>query len=282
MSHPWVYKPEMSWNEPMTATIKIAHWTFSPETGQLVNGADSTRLEHRAAALLDLLAQEPGRLVSHAEIIEIVWDGRSVSPNSVAVVISDLRRALGDDPKAPKFVETLPKRGYRLVAETSDAAGVVTPSDAGKPATRRRTPILALAALPLIALLVLIVGRIFPGAPAGAGVEPVRVTVVAAVNETGDVQYGPLTASVTELLSVQLAQHETLKLSPDANASVVVTGKLILWDGHPSMSIYAQSVETGDVIWSGMASGPETMLPRQVRHEITEFAEFAGQTDPDG
>lgn len=282
MSHLSVYKPDMTRDEPMTATIKIAQWTFSPETGQLENGVDSTRLEHRAAALLDLLAREPGRLVSHAEIIDNVWDGRSVSPNSVAVVISDLRRALGDDPKAPKFVETLPKRGYRLVAETSGAAPSSRPTDTETVTARPRVPILALAALPLIAVMIFFVGRVFPAAPAGAGVEPVRVTVSAAVNETGDAQYDPLTASVTELLSVQLAQHDSLKLSPSTNASIIVTGKLILWDGHPSMSIYAQSAETGDVIWSGMASGPETMLPRQVRHEITEFAEFAGQTDPDG
>lgn len=260
----------------MTATIKIAHWTFSPETGQLENGSDSTRLEHRAAALLDLLAREPGRLVSHAEIIDNVWDGRSVSPNSVAVVISDLRRALGDDPKAPKFVETLPKRGYRLVAKTSDAEPVSAEDETERLGAQPRAPWLALAALPLIALIIFLVGQVFAGTPAGAGIDPVRVTVTAAVNETGDAGYDPLTSSVTELLSVQLAQHETLQLSPSENASIIVTGKLILWDGQPSMSIYAQSVSTGDIIWSGMASGPETLLPRQVRQEISEFADFAG------
>lgn len=262
----------------MSDTIKIADWTFAPDTGVLQNGVGSTRLEHRAAALLELLASAPGRLVSHSEIIERVWDGRSVSPNSVAVVISDIRRALGDDPKAPRFVETLPKRGYRLIAASQPVSDTMLAPSAAQ--QTRSIPLLAFVALPLIAALVFLMGQFYnTQAPA---VDVLSVTVTAAVNETGDAQYDPLTASVTELLSVQLAQHETLKLSPGENASVIVTGKLILWDGHPSMSIYAQSAETGDVIWSGMASGPETLLPRQVRQEITKFAEFAGQTTDAG
>jgi len=260
----------------MSATIKIADWTFAPDTGMLNSGAQSTRLEHRAAALLELLARAPGQLVSHSEIIEKVWGGRSVSPNSVAVVISDIRRALGDDPKAPRFVETLPKRGYRLIANAApEMASDPTPVEQAK-----SVPRLALVALPLIAALVFMMGQFYNSqAPAVAALS---VSVNAAVNETGDTQYDPLTASVTELLSVELARHETVSVSTRDDAAVIVSGKLILWDGHPSMSIHAQSAATGEIIWSGMASGPETLLPRQVRQEISEFAELARETAADG
>lgn len=262
----------------MSATIKIANWTFAPDTGVLENGAQSTRLEHRAAALLELLARVPGQLVSHGEIIDKVWDGRSVSPNSVAVVISDIRRALGDDPKAPKFVETLPKRGYRLIAASQNAAGAADASElAGQV---RNVPMPALLALPLIAVLVYVMGQFYDTQPPVA--EALSVSVSAATNETGDTQYDPLTASVTELLSVELARHEAVKVSTRSDASVIVSGKLILWDGHPSMSIHAESVATGEVIWSGMASGPETLLPRQVREEISEFAALAESADSGG
>jgi hypothetical protein len=198
-----------------------------------------------------------------------------VSPNSVAVVISDIRRALGDDPKAPRFVETLPKRGYRLIAD----AAPETASDPNVVEQARSVPLLALAALPLIAALVYIMGQFYNAQAPAVGV--LSVTVSAAVNETGDQQYDPLTASVTELLSVELARHEAVKVSTRSNASVIVSGKLILWDGHPSMSIHAESVATGEIIWSGMASGPETLLPRQVREEISEFAELAETTATD-
>lgn len=258
----------------MSTTFKIAHWTFAPETGVLENDAATTRLEHRTAALLNLLVRHAGRLVSHDEIIAQVWDGRTVSPNSVAVVISDIRRALGDDPKAPTYVETLPKRGYRLIAEARPMVGEAVPADTVEHDGRfPRPPLLALAALALITVLVFSMGNFYNRQ--SADLATLSVNVSAAVNDTGDTQYDPLTASVTELLAVELAQHDVVNLSTTGDAKVVVTGKLILWDGHPSMSIYAHSASTGDVIWSGMASGPETLLPRQVRQEISEFAEFA-------
>jgi DNA-binding winged helix-turn-helix (wHTH) protein len=256
----------------MSDPIQIAEWSFAPETGVLRNGAASTRLEHRAAALLELLVRERGRLVTHEEILEKVWEGRTVSPNSVAVVISDIRRALRDDPKNPKFVETLPKRGYRLIA----AQGVAL-QEPGPVEHARSVPLLAFATLPLIAVLVFAMGQFYNAqAPE---LETLSVQVSAAVNETGDTQYDALTASVTELLSVELARHETLKVSTRSNATVIISGKLILWDGHPSMSIHAQSAASGEIIWSGMASGPETLLPRQVRREITEFAELAASSE---
>ena len=256
----------------MTETIRIADWTFAPDTGVLENGADSTRLEHRTAALLSLLAERPGELVSHAEIIEQVWDDRAVSPNSVAVVISDIRRALGDDPRQPVFVETLPKRGYRLIADVQVDAPAPTLPPVTDPSAPHRGAARWVPPAIVVFLLALILGRNVLTPPNGATGLP--VTVVAATNETGDAQYDPLTASVTELLSVQLAQHDTFALSTDNPADVIVTGKLILWDGHPSMSIYAESTRSGEIIWSGMASGPETLLPRQVRQEIAEFSQF--------
>lgn len=261
----------------MSDPIQIEEWSFAPETGMLKNGAASMRLEHRAAALLELLANAQGRLVSHEEIIEKIWDGRSVSPNSVAVVISDIRRALGDDPKNPRYVETLPKRGYRLIAAPAERNAARAP---GLIEQIRRVPRLALLALPVIAGLVLLMGQMF--AAKTPHLETLSVQVSAAVNETGDAQYDALTTSVTELLSVELARHETLKVSTRSDAAVIVSGKLILWDGHPSMSIHAQSAESGEIIWSGMASGPETLLPRQVRREISEFAARAGNAETAG
>ncbi len=261
----------------MSDPIQIEEWSFAPDTGVLSNGASSTRLEHRAAALLELLVLERGRLVSQDEIIEKVWDGRAVSPNSVAVVISDIRRALGDDPKYPRYVETLPKRGYRLIAAQDDMTAGHDPEVVAPP---RKVPRLALVALPLIAALVLVMGQFYTSST--PQFETLSVEVSAAVNETGDAQYDALTASVTELLSVELARHETLKVSTRSDAAVIVSGKLILWDGHPSMSIHAQSAETGEIIWSGMASGPETRLPRQVRREISEFAELAAKAESEG
>lgn len=256
----------------MAATFKIKDWTFAPDTGMIRNGEDARRLEHRTAALLELLSRNPDRVISHSEIIEEVWDGRAVSPNSVAVAISDIRRALGDDPRQPSFVETLPKRGYRLIADvvaSPQGSGEAPPNQASKPLPVRRFLIAALAAGAALAVLLAVSSlRQTPS------VVPLAVTVGAAVNETGDPDYDALTASVTELLAVELARQDAFTVSAETDAETYVSGKLILWDGHPSMSIHAISIATGETIWSGMASGPETLLPRQVRAEIAEFADL--------
>lgn len=65
---------------------------------------------------LVLLAANAGHVVKKEELIETVWGRLAVSDHSVAMVISQLRRALRDDARAPTYIETITKRGYRLIA----------------------------------------------------------------------------------------------------------------------------------------------------------------------
>ncbi|MEL7031023.1 MAG: transcriptional regulator [Pseudomonadota bacterium] len=253
--------------------IRIDTWSFAPDTGMLDNGEETRRLENRTAALLELLARQPGQVVSQSTILDHVWEGRTVSPNSIAVVISDLRRALNDDPKAPRILETLPKRGYRLIADVSLPDSMETPATDAQP--RERNLFRPWFIITAIAGAILLIGLFSGRFASPTALDRTSISVSATVNETGDDQYLPLSRSVTELLSVELGKFDHLKLSADTDPDIVIRSKLILWDGHPSMSIYAESAETGEVLWSGIASGPETLLPRQVREEMTEFAQTA-------
>ena len=99
-----------------TQHYRIGGWTFRAGENELVQGGERRRLEDRAARTLELLCRRAGEAVGQDEIIAQVWNGRSQSPNSIPVVIGQLRRALGDDARSPRFIETVPKRGYRLVA----------------------------------------------------------------------------------------------------------------------------------------------------------------------
>lgn len=257
----------------MSELIRIKDWTFAPDTGVLQRGEETNRLEVRTASLLEYLSRRPGKLVSNAEIIEHVWDGRAVSPNSIAVVISDIRRALGDDPRLPQYIETLPKRGYLLISDRT-APELVKPQtalDQSSDASRgRRFRIPALITAIVVTLFGTVLFRQNQSSP-----QLMTVFVAPTENQTGDPQYDPLAASVREVIEVELARHDVFRVSPDPNASMIVTGTLVLWDGHPSLSVEANSVADGYVIWSGMAKGPETLLPRQVRHEISLFAGVA-------
>src|SRR6266550_3764475 len=103
---------------------RIGGWEFSPATGELRRRTDVRRLEPRAAKALQLLCEANGELVSQEELIAGVWHGRALSENSVAVVIGQLRRALDDDAREPRLIETIPKRGYRL-RPTEESSGTV-------------------------------------------------------------------------------------------------------------------------------------------------------------
>jgi hypothetical protein len=71
--------------------------------------------------LLVFLAQRAGRVVSRDEIIDAVWAGRFIADTTLNRSVADLRRALGDNQRTPEYIETIPKRGYRLVAAVSTA-----------------------------------------------------------------------------------------------------------------------------------------------------------------
>ncbi|MEM6796608.1 MAG: winged helix-turn-helix domain-containing protein, partial [Acidobacteriota bacterium] len=70
---------------------------------------------------LALLISRPGRLVTKEEFLERVWGGDAVEEGSLASSISEIRGVLGDDAREPRYIETLPKRGYRLIAQVEPA-----------------------------------------------------------------------------------------------------------------------------------------------------------------
>src|SRR5687767_9601318 len=86
---------------------RIGGWTFRAGENELLKDGERRRLEDRAARTLELLCRRAGEAVAQDEIIAEVWNGRSQSPNSIPVVIGQLRKALGDDARSPRFIETL-------------------------------------------------------------------------------------------------------------------------------------------------------------------------------
>jgi DNA-binding winged helix-turn-helix (wHTH) protein len=87
-------------------------------------------LTPKAFAVLRYLVEHVGQLVTEDELLEAVWPDTYVQPQAVKSQLFDVRRALGDNPKTPLFIETLPKRGYRFIAAVNEAssAGSAAPS----------------------------------------------------------------------------------------------------------------------------------------------------------
>jgi DNA-binding winged helix-turn-helix (wHTH) protein len=73
-------------------------------------------LTPKAFAVLRRLVEDGGHLVSKEELLRAGWAKTHVSDGVLKVIILEIRRALGDDPAAPSFIETVPRRGYRFIA----------------------------------------------------------------------------------------------------------------------------------------------------------------------
>src|SRR5215471_19939199 len=72
-------------------------------------------LTPKAFAVLRRLVEDRGQLVSKEELLRAGWAKTHVSDGVLKVIILEIRRALGDDPAAPSFIETVPRRGYRFI-----------------------------------------------------------------------------------------------------------------------------------------------------------------------
>src|SRR5271157_3659541 len=79
------------------------------------------RLTTTAFAMLHYLVERAGRRVTQDELLEALWPDTFVQPEVLKSHILNLRHALGDDAKQPRFIETLPRRGYQFIAPVREA-----------------------------------------------------------------------------------------------------------------------------------------------------------------
>src|SRR5437762_13345975 len=118
----------------------VGEWTVTPSRNLLVRGAEEVRVEPRVMDVLVLLAGRPDQLVSKEDLIEQVWKTRYVTDDVLTVAIYGLRKTLGDDARRPRYVETVSRRGYRLIAQVQPLTqtSVLVPAERPMPAPARR------------------------------------------------------------------------------------------------------------------------------------------------
>ncbi len=98
--------------------MRIGRWTIDLDTGGVRDGSIRRSLTPKSAAVLRYLVEHPNEVISPAKLHEEFWTGELTSDNAAQKAISEIRRVLGEDPRASVFIETLHKRGYRFNAPT--------------------------------------------------------------------------------------------------------------------------------------------------------------------
>jgi transcriptional activator of cad operon len=256
---------------PNTTNLRIGAWCVSPASGQISQNGETARVEVRTMGVLLCLADHAGEVVSIDDLLDKVWSDVTVAPDSVYQAVASLRRVLGDDPKQPAYIETVPRLGYRMVATVgpwSDpstaqtnplrasngehalpAAANATPAD--PPAVQKksgppRKAGLARAVGAAICLALVIVLFLFYGkrasntpsaSPAIAAQPQKSIAVLPFLDLTDDMNQEPFADGMTEELIDKLSKIPGLRV-PSPTASFYFKGKL--WprsNGTPQMTI---------------------------------------------
>src|SRR5437016_9113709 len=128
---------------------KFGEFEFDSRRRGLKAGGHPVRLSAQAVDLLALLLERPGELITRQEIERHLWPDRNVDFNhSLDVVVSRLRTVLGDKGASPRYIETVPRKGYRLTEPVTEK-----PSLGGRIANWRRRLVTYAAVAILAAIL---------------------------------------------------------------------------------------------------------------------------------
>ena len=138
--------------------FQVGEWRVHPTLNRLSRGAEEVRVEPKVMQVLEVLAETPNQVVSRDALVARVWPGVFVTDDVLHRAIRELRRAFGDDTANPTYVETIRKRGYRLIAPVrrsgADAITPITLSMQGPPPrTLRATMTIAVVSMALAGVL---------------------------------------------------------------------------------------------------------------------------------
>lgn len=198
--------------------VKIGEWIADARDDSITRGSERVKIEPRTMRLLLRLAQAPGAVVSLDELLESVWSGVVVGTASVYQSMSQLRKVLGDTDDPPRYIETVARKGYRLVASVSEpppaeaqAPGPAPIAPRAPSDSARAHPWFwaALAGAALIAVS-LSVWRFWVNAPGAGG--PPTVVVLPFLDLTDGKTEQNFCDGLTEETSNWLAQVPTLRV----------------------------------------------------------------------
>ena len=258
-----VLRGEGSSGQPSLARgFRLGQWLVRPDLCTLESAGRSIQLEPKTMGVLLCLAQHVPQVVTREQFIAEVWNGRVVTDEVLSRAISLLRLQLGDDSHEPRFVRTIPRVGYALIAKVE--ATEPQPSAARKP-TLRRWPIVA-AVLVLASALVAVWLLRDRGDPAPG---LVRLAVLPLSSSGGSASDATLADGLTEELTISLsrvkgirvvARNSALRFRSDKadlaevaealRATHVMTGSVHESNGKLRINLHLADSATGSEIWA--------------------------------
>jgi TolB-like protein/DNA-binding winged helix-turn-helix (wHTH) protein len=266
-------------------TFRFDAFELDPNSGELRKHGHRIRLQEQPFRILCLLLQRPSELITREEIREALWEGNTFVDfdRSLNKAMVKLRQALGDEAESPRFIETLPRRGYRFLisVENQEAASAVAPSDAsdvpigfGIPEDKQPNPVASplrpaaphrtLLGAALVACVALGLGllprnnrdRLLRLRPTGSSIQ--SLAMIPLENLSGDPAQDYFVDGMTDELTTNLARIHNLRV-------VSRTSMMRYRSAHKSISEIARELNVDAIVEGSMVrSGNKVRITTQL------------------
>jgi TolB-like protein/DNA-binding winged helix-turn-helix (wHTH) protein len=229
--------------------FRLDEWLVQPDLGRISRGEEVVHLRPQLMDLLVYLAQGAGGLASKNDILDGVWPEEFVAESALTRCIAELRQALGDEAQEPRYIETVPKRGYRLLVEAVPVSGA---ADALQPSTRSTARRWLLVAADTAVVFAAVVGILYLRM-AEEPAEPVRLVVLPFehLGPPDDAWFAD--GMTSELISRLGVVTELEVISYTSSMYYKGTNRLI---GDIGRELDVDYALEGEVRWEGTANGP--------------------------
>lgn len=266
--------------------FRLADWTIERDVDRLRDDAGSQHVEPKAMDVLCCLAAQAGQTVSREELLDAVWHERDVGEEVLTRVIGQLRAAMHDDPRRPEIIQTVPRRGYRLLVAVESAE---PPADAAGVPLNQAPPVAKTAhwrwiATGLAACLVasLVLQQVLAMQEESVAVLPFR-------NLSGDPSQDYLSESVADNLITALSRLPQLRVSSRGSSfaarqqeadsrrlgehlgvTALVEGSLIADSDGLAMTARLIDTRDGSVLWSFQSTDIGPLAQQQLQRQLAE------------
>ena len=259
--------------------MRFGEFEIDERGGELRRNGGRIKLQDLPFRMLVVLLRRPGEVVTREELRAELWGAATYvdAEAGLNTAVAKLREALGDTADAPRFIETLPKRGYRFIGAVADAPG---PAQRHDRRTRSRTTLALLLAA--VAAAAGLAAYVWLGTSAR-----VTIAVVRFHNETGNPEHDRLAGSLTDAVVVSLAGNrrygvignspllrtdrifqDVPKIAAALNAEYVLLGQL--QNGDTGLVARAHFIRASDQthLWARkieLAASPEASVTESVK-----------------
>lgn len=279
------------------AAYEFGDFRLDTSDGRLERGGEEIPLTPTLLGILETLIEHAGHIVSRQQFMERVWSGRIVEDGNLARNVSSLRKLLGDDAQNPRFIETVPRRGYRFVANVVPRSADPIPPIVGQRRRRISRRLFATGSLSALAAAggVMAVAKIGGGHRAG----PIRSLVVLPIeNLSGEPTQDFFADGMTSELITSLGMIKSLSVTsrtssmqykgttqrlPEIADELGVEGIVeasVLRASDDSVRLTIRLVDAADdrSVWTSIYEAPAREVPALHREITLEIAREAGVT----